>query len=432
MRKIFAITLLPLVCLAATKLPPSAQAVEKDITKTKAVISQQDKEVKKLNNSIEDAANDILNEQKNMKNLDIQIAALEDDVLKLSKEFEIKMKQIAEYEAQKNLLINEKSEIEKKLVEFMTKDLAASVVIAENTPNGQDDIVKAQVSKNLSKVVSERVKQLKAEFVQRQQMIRELEAKVKAIKMSVLALEQKKVQLAKTKQDKLKVIEKIKAQAENYKKKLSIIASEQQKARETLEKLNILKRQKLVEAQQKKPAPVPVQKPSQKPAQPIVQPNSDALPISESDLNVDDVRMLGSSYQPAKAVHYAGKKVPAPLEDFKIIKHFGPYIDPIYKIRIHNDSIQMRSNQPDVMVKNILDGKIVFAKEVASLGNVVIVQHDGNLHSIYAHLTKIAPTITAGKKIPQGFVVGRTNKDLTFEITKEEVPINPLEVIEVK
>ena len=414
--------------LCATKLPQSAQTVEKDITKTKAVISHNDKEVKKLNSSIEDAANDILNEQKNLKNLDSQIAGMEVDVAKLSKEFAIKMQQISEYEAQKDKLENEKSEIEKKLVEFMTKDLAASVVITENVPNDQDDIIKAQISRNLSKVVGDRVKQLKAEFVQRQQMIKELEAKVRVIKLSVVALEQKKNQLAKTKQDKLKLIDKIKKQAETYKKKLASIADEQQRARETLERLNILKRQKLVEAQKK------VVLPQKQPAKPNQAPQAENIdvPISESDLNANDVRMLGSSYQPAKAVHFIGKKVSPPIDSFQIVKHFGPYIDPIYKIRIHNDSIQMKSDQPDVMVKNILDGKVVFAKEVASLGNVVIVQHDGNLHSIYAHLTKIAPTITAGKKIPQGFVVGRTARELTFEITKDEVPINPLEVIEVK
>ena len=424
MRLLIPIIFLSSSLIAAPQLPKTAQAIEKDIKKTKTEINQKDKEVKRLNNSIEDAANDILNEQRNLKGLDLQIVGLEDDVAKLSKEFEVKMKEIDEYEAQKHRLINEKTEIEKQLVDIMSKELAASVVITENSPNDQDDIIKAQVSKNLSKVVGDYVKKLKVEFVHRQQMIKELELKVRTIKLSVLALEQKKNQLARTKQDKLKAIDKIKKQAENYKKKLEAIAQEQQRARDTLEKLNILKRQKLVEAQ-KKPAPVTTV------AQRAAAVDLSGVNIDDANLN-QDIKMLGSSYQPAKAVHFVGKKVPAPLDSFVITKHFGPYIDPIYKIKIHNDSIQMKSSQPDAIVKNILDGKVVFAKEVASLGNVVIVQHDGNLHSIYTHLTKIAPNISAGKKIPQGFAVGRTARDLTFEITKDEVPINPLEVIEAR
>jgi septal ring factor EnvC (AmiA/AmiB activator) len=417
---IFAFT----ICLfGASQLPQTAQGIEKDIKKTKDVISQKGSEVKKLSSSIDDWANDIINEQKNLKSLDGQIASLEVDVTRLSGEFQQKMKQIEEYEAQKNRLVNEKTEIEKKLVEIMSKDLAASVVITENTPNDQDDIIKSQLSRNLSKVVGDHVKKLKAEYVQRGQMIKELEVKVRAIKMSVLALEQKKNQLARTKDDKIKLIAKIQKQVEAYKQRLQAIAKEQQQARETLERLNILKRQKLVEAQ-KKPTPT-----ASGQTKPLAKGDVPDIKISEADLN-GDIRMLGSSYQPAKAVHYGGKKVPAPIDDFRIVKHFGPYIDPIYKIRIHNDSVQMRANGQDVIVKNILDGKVVFAKEVASLGNVVIVQHEGNLHSIYAHLTKIAPTIAAGKKIPQGFAVGRINKELTFEVTKEDVPINPLEVVE--
>ena len=97
--------------------------------------------------------------------------------------------------------------------------------------------------------------------------------------------------------------------------------------------------------------------------------------------------MMGSSYQSTKGGRYTGKKVPGPLDSFRVVKQFGPYTDPIYKIKIHNDSVTLRSNNPDALVKNIMDGKVVFAKEVAALGNVVIVQHDGNLHSIYAHLS---------------------------------------------
>ena len=34
-----------------------------------------------------------------------------------------------------------------------------------------------------------------------------------------------------------------------------------------------------------------------------------------------------------------------------------------------------------------------------------------------------------GKRIEQGAAVGRVERELTFEITKEDAPINPLDVI---
>lgn len=46
----------------------------------------------------------------------------------------------------------------------------------------------------------------------------------------------------------------------------------------------------------------------------------------------------------------------------------------------------------------MLDGKIVFAKDTSMLARVVIVEHDNGIHTIYAHLDKIAPNIKVGKK----------------------------------
>jgi septal ring factor EnvC (AmiA/AmiB activator) len=412
--------LLPLgISLFAASNPTAA--IDKDIKKTQSQIAQKGKEFTRLSSSIDDAAKDIIEEQNRIKSLDAQITALEADVAKLSEEHKQKNSEIQSIEEQKKKLENEKEELEKKLVAILAKDLSASLVLSETEPSGEDDIVKAQLSKTLSKAVSGYTAKLKAEYMVRQKMIAELETRIKHIKNSMSALEQKKVKLAQTKEERIKTIAKIQKQVEMYKAKLEKLAKEQQQARATLEQLNILKRQKLAEAAKAKPAPKVVQKAP-----------GDKL---TSDINIDnvelssDVKMMGSSYQATKSARYTGRKVPAPLEGFRVIKQFGPYIDPIYKIRIHNDSVTLRSNSSDVMVKNIMDGKIVFAKQVAALGNVVIVQHDGNLHSIYAHLTKIAPTVQAGKKIEQGAIVGRIDKELTFEITKEDVPINPMDVI---
>ncbi len=409
---------------ALTAFATSTVAIDKDIKKTQSQIAQKGQEYHKISSSMEDAAKDILEEQGKIKSLDAQIAALEDDVKKLSVEHQQKNIEIKGIEEQKKSLENEKEELEKKLVAILAKDLSASLVLSETEASGEDDIVKAQLSKTLTKAVSGYVAKLKAEYMVRQRMIAQLETRIKYIKNSMSALEQKKLKLAQTKEERVQTIAKIQKKIENYKARLEKLAKEQQQARATLEQLNILKRQKLAEAAKAK-QPVKTVAKSTAGKQMI------DINISDVELN-NDVKMMGSSYQATKSIRYTGRKVPAPLEGFRVVKQFGPYIDPIYKIRIHNDSVVLRSNSSDVMVKNIMDGKVVFARSVAALGNVVIVQHEGNLHSIYAHLTKIAPTVQAGKKIEQGAVVGRIDKELTFEITKEDVPINPMDVIMVE
>lgn len=396
--------------------------LDKDIKKAKFQIAKKGREYNKISSSIDEAAKDILEEQRRIKALDTDIAALEVDVARLGVEHKQKNDEAQAIEVQKKRLENEKEEIEQKLVAILAKDLSSSLVLDATEPSNENDILRAQLSKALSKSVNSYARKLKAEYVARQAMITELEGRIKQIKTSMSALEHKKEKLAKSKEERIERIAKIQKKAENYKERLERLAREQQQARATLEQLNILKRQRLAETSTtKKEESKPLKKTaSQKPL---------------SDINIEDVelsgdvKMMGSSYQATKSVKYTGRKTPPPIEDFRVVKEFGPYIDPIYKIRIHNDSVVLRSSEPDVSVKNILDGKVVFAKTVAALGNVVIVQHEGNLHSIYAHLSKISPSIQSGKRIEQGTVVGKIDKELTFEVTKEDVPINPMDVI---
>jgi murein DD-endopeptidase MepM/ murein hydrolase activator NlpD len=393
-------------------------AIDKDIRKTQSNIDAKSKEYTKLTSSIGEAAREILAEQEKIKSLDAQIVALEQDVIRLGEEHKQKNAEVAVIEAQKKKLENERDDLEQKLVKILARDMAASKVLSEVDPSEEDDIVKAHLSKSISKTLAAYVEKLRSEYVARQKMIAELEQKIRQIKNSMAELENKKIRLAKAKEERISTIARTQKQIESYKARLERIAKEQQQARETLERLNILKRQKLAEAAKPKP----------KPQQPKAQKQLNEINIDDKELS-DDIKMMGSSYQSTKGGRYTGRKVPGPLDSFRVVKQFGPYTDPIYKIKIHNDSVTLRSNNPDALVKNIMDGKVVFAKEVAALGNVVIVQHDGNLHSIYAHLNKIAPTVSAGKRIEQGAVVGRVERELTFEITKEDAPINPLDVI---
>lgn len=393
-------------------------AIDKDIRKTQSNIDAKSREYSKLTSSIGESAREILAEQEKIKSLDGQIVSLEQDVVRLGEEHKQKNAEVAVIEAQKKKLENERDDLEQKLVKILARDMAASKVLSEVDPSEEDDIVKAHLSKSISKTLATYVEKLRSEYVERQKMIAVLEQKIRQIKSSMAELENKKIRLAKTKEERINTIARTQKQIENYKARLGRIAKEQQQARDTLERLNILKRQKLAEAA--KPKPKPQQKTAQK--------QLNEINIDDKELS-DDIKMMGSSYQSTKGGRYTGKKVPGPLDSFRVVKQFGPYTDPIYKIKIHNDSVTLRSNNPDALVKNIMDGKVVFAKEVAALGNVVIVQHDGNLHSIYAHLNKIAPTVSAGKRIEQGAVVGRVERELTFEVTKEDAPINPLDVI---
>jgi septal ring factor EnvC (AmiA/AmiB activator) len=143
------------------------------------------------------------------------------------------------------------------------------------------------------------------------------------------------------------------------------------------------------------------------------------------------VRQVNSSYKKSKTYAYKGGKTISPLPGSKLIKKFGTYVDPIYKIKIFNESITLKSSSSNAKVHNILNGKVVFAGKSSMLGKVVVVSHSGKMHTVYAGLSKIAPTIHVGSKIKKGYVVGKVNEKLIFQATKNSKHINPLKLIKI-
>ncbi len=113
------------------------------------------------------------------------------------------------------------------------------------------------------------------------------------------------------------------------------------------------------------------------------------------------------------------------------MKKFGTYVDPVYNIKIFNESITLKAPSRNAKVQNVLNGKVVFAGSSSMLGKVVVVSHSGKLHTVYAGLSKIAPNVKKGSKIKKGYVIGKVNRKLIFEATKNSKHINPLKLIKI-
>lgn len=145
----------------------------------------------------------------------------------------------------------------------------------------------------------------------------------------------------------------------------------------------------------------------------------------------EKVRKVHSSYKKSKTYAYKGGKTISPLPGARLIKKFGTYVDPIYKIKIFNESITLKAPRSNAKVQNILNGKVVFAGKSSMLGKVVVVAHSGKMHTVYAGLSKIAPTIRVGSKIKKGYVVGKVNSKLMFQATKNSKHINPMKLISI-
>ncbi|MEO6919197.1 MAG: M23 family metallopeptidase [Collimonas sp.] len=82
------------------------------------------------------------------------------------------------------------------------------------------------------------------------------------------------------------------------------------------------------------------------------------------------------------------------------------------------------------------DGTIDFAGVESGYGNVVIIKHDSKYSTVYAHMSRFAPSSRKGSKVSQGDVIGyvgmtgwATGPHLHYEFRVADVPRDPLSVV---
>lgn len=230
-------------------------------------------------------------------------------------------------------------------------------------------------------------------------------------------------------------------QHKSYQEELNKVVKQQESLKDLLAELNILKQEeekKRAEEEEEKRKKLQALLGKKNEQAEESASNDDEIQTSDvrnqkyaKSLNLD-VRKIGSSTDGVKIARYSGSKTIAPLKSFKVIKNFGTYYDPIYKIKLFNESIVLKSDEPQAKVVAVLNGKVVYAKKNAGmLENVVIIQHENGIHTIYSHLDEISPTLVVGKWIKQGYVVGRVDESLMFQVTKDSSHIDPKELFKI-
>jgi septal ring factor EnvC (AmiA/AmiB activator) len=143
------------------------------------------------------------------------------------------------------------------------------------------------------------------------------------------------------------------------------------------------------------------------------------------------IRQVHSSYKRPNTFAYRGKKTISPLPNAKVVRKFGTFVDPIYKIKIFNEGVVLQAPKQNAKVRNVLNGTVVFSGASSMLGNVVVIAHSERLHTVYAGLASIAPNIKKGRRIKKGYSVGKVSKKLVFQAKKNSKHINPERLIQI-
>ncbi len=378
--------------------------LDNSIKKNRKILKVKKYKATRIKDKLEDIALSIDKKKREIASIEKNIKQINDFLSKQKDMYNIKLKELQELQQDIISLNKTKTKTQKEIIDIISKELSLSIVQRQDEIDSIDRIINEESIKTFSYILQNKFDSIKERYIVANKKIDDISAKIKELKKYINSMQKKKKLLSSMKVKRIKSIKYLKYQKIAYDKKLNKIFNEQNAIKQTLNRLNILK----LQAKKRK---ISYRK------------------AKATNINNQKVRKVGNSYQKTKTIRYKGAKTIAPLKSFYVKRKFGEYFDPIYKIKIFNESVTLKSRIKNAKVKNVLNGKVVFAKSTPMLDNVVIVENANGIHTIYAHLSKIAPTIKKGIKIRKGYVIGRVNNELIFEVTQRNAHINPLSLI---
>ncbi len=363
---------------------------------------------KRITKKLQDVAYEIIKKNKSINILDNKIKNLNANIVQNETIIIQRKKILNSLLDNNNELSKQKKDLEKKLIEVIAKDFSYFLISDKNYIETRDSILIEEIMDRMDIIMRKEYSQIAKNYEKINKNIFVHKKKIDSIRSQIRNSIKDKEKLVLLKKKKESTIKKLNKTKSRYRNRLVRLSKERRSIRATLEKLKILKK-----------------------SEDLKDLRSKEIRRKKNKNTKLSVRQIGSSYQTSKVKRYRGRKTIAPLASFIIKRKFGNYIDPIYNIKIFNESVTLESKISNAKVKNVLNGKVVFAKDTSVLDKVIIIENANGIHTIYAHLSQIAPTVRVGKKIRKGYVIGRVLSDLTFEVTQKNYHINPLDLIRV-
>ena len=383
--------------------------IDKKIKQTSSKLSSYSKNYSSLNKKMSKTAKAILQQKREIIKQDRYLKKLKEELASKENIYKANTKELELLKKRQKELKLRQDKTEEKLVFMIAKSVSLSVILNEEYPANEEALIELEVLQAMLNDAKAKARKLSSTFFANAKVIGDLNQKTQSLEKSIASIDAKRKELLKKKAENKKALKKLKLAKASYKKELKKLLERQNALKHTLSQLNLIKIDEMKKAQEERERREAFKRKK--------------IALNE---NLPKVKQHGSSYQSVKTIKYRGPKTIAPLRYYTITKKYGTYTDPIYGIKIFNESISLKPKYPNAKVKTVFNGKVIYADRTAVLDNIVIVEHKNGLHTIYANLSKIAPNIHPGKKVRKGAVIGRVKDELVFEVTQKSSHINPI------
>ncbi len=395
--------------LASILLLEAKTSVDANIKKTTTKLSSFSKNYSNINKKMAKTAKAILKQKRSIIKQQKYLDNLKKELSEKESSYSANTVQLKGLKKTQNSLKSRQEKLEEELVFTIAQSVSLSVILEEEISASQESLVEFEVLKVMLKNSKKKVKELNRVYYDNSKNIDILNIHASSLEVAIANIDSKRRDLLTTQKKNKKALKKLNIAKSSYKKALKKLLKKQDLLKKTLAKLNIIKVDEIKKAKEQE---------DRKKA-------FDSKKII-SDRDLPKVKKHGSSYQKVKTKKYVGSKTIAPFSPYTITKRYGTYTDPIYGIKVFNESISLKPNKKNTKVKTVFNGKVIYADKTAVLDNIVIIEHKNGLHTIYANLSQISPNIKKGKKIKKGYTIGRVSDELIFEVTQKSYHINPI------
>lgn len=356
------------------------------------------KKMAKIATAIQSSEKSIKRQEKEITNLSAKLKASQED-------YKANQKKLQALEKKQQLLQGTQDQIEKELISAIARNISINTLEKDRYTTTTENIITEEILQVLNQQTQEAITRLDKEHRSNAKNISVYQIQTDALKKSIAKIDKQKASLLAITNKNRKALQKMHNDKKNYKKSMKRLLAQKRALSSTLARLNIIQSEETRKA------------------------NERAKKRKHKKNATAKVTKKGSSYQSVRYKRYRGRKTIAPLSKYRVVKKFGPYTDPIYHIKIFNESVSLQPKHNNAKVYTIFNGKVILVKKTQLLDNVVIIKHSNGIHTIYAHLDKVAPNIKKGKKIKKGAVIGRVDHELTFEVTQDSYHLNPMTLI---
>ena len=369
--------------------------IDKKIASKKKELRLTKIEYNKMDKKLSEIAKKIIDAKAKRKQLDNKLASLQKRINSNQNEFDRLIQKQKEIEQELANLTVEIGEKKEKFVSLVADKFSMALVLEEMDQPTFESVMLQEVYGVYAKENEREINLIKSEIEKLKTKESYFINKQKSIKRTLEGFIKERQEYQSKKEQQNKIINELARDKAIYKKRFDKIRSSRRALQKKLTKLKIIKQDQ----------------------------------ENKRRINKQKEHRAQTSSTP-KESKYSGAKTISPLQGSRLIKKFGSYIDPIYKFKIFNKSITLKSPYKGAKVKSVLNGKVVFAEDSGGmLGKVVIIEHTNNLHTIYAKMSRLAPGIHVGKRVTKGSVIGKVDSALMFEVTKNNRHINPLKLI---